>query len=933
MRLRTSAWGISLLTVALSQGAAFTQDSPERPERVPRPGDKSKGEEEQIRKREEWFVQSRGLDKVERPDRLRAQAVRELARMQAQRRYELEMAGETWTSLGPASMTMMSWAMGRVSGRVASAGIAVDPNNENIVYLGAASGGVWRTTNGGTSWTPVFDAVGTQTIGSVALDPSNSNVVWVGTGEKGNSCTGYMGMGLFRSTDAGGSFQARNGSGSGALQLSYIQSIAPHPTNGQTVLVSGEGFCDSGGSKLSGGVFRSTDGGASWTKTLTGSGSDVLFDPGNPNLAYAAVGGSVYKSTNGGSSWTSTTSPGGRVRLVMAPSNPQILYAYSSGGGLYRTTNGAASWSLRSSGACEGQCTYNLTLDVHPTNPDRLVVGSIRFASSSDGGATLTYLTTGWGSGQKVHQDTQCLRYSRVNGNRFWVGSDGGLWRTDDGGSTYTNLNSNLNLTQFYDIAIDPGDPSKVFGGAQDNSSEGRFGSQLWNVTVVTGDGFQNLVDPADPSRVFQTSYPSGSLPSIYRSTSGGSVGSFSTISTSGITGGGFPWVTPLAVVPDFIFAGGFDIFRAPASGGSWTKVSALGSSSSLSVISTTPGSSVGYAGNAGGAIFRSSDVLGSGWSNVTGNYPGGVVSDIAADRSNTNRVFVTRGAFGASRLYRSTSGGGTWSAVGAGLPNVPANAVAIDPLDPSRIFVGTDIGVYESSNGGDNFVPFSLGLPLGLVVTDLEIDGAPHALVAGTYGRGAFRVNLQAGSNQPPTAAFTHTTSGLTASFTDQSSDADGTIASRLWNFGDGATSTATNPTRTYAAAGTYTVSLTATDDDGASGSTTRQVTVSSGSGCSGTIYTGTITTQGGEQIQPNGTWYQSTVAGTHTGCLNGPSGTDFDLYLDRWTGSAWAQVAASEGSTPVERITYQATAGYYRWRIRAFSGTGSYTFQLQRP
>jgi PKD repeat protein len=269
---------------------------------------------------------------------------------------------------------------------------------------------------------------------------------------------------------------------------------------------------------------------------------------------------------------------------------------------------------------------------------------------------------------------------------------------------------------------------------------------------------------------------------------------------------------------------------------------------------------------------------------------------------------------------------------VGAGLPNVPANAVAIDPLDPSRIFVGTDIGVYESSDGGESFVPFSAGLPLGLVVTDLEIDDSPHVLVAGTFGRGAFRVNLLAGANQPPRAAFTFAASLLSVTFTDQSSDADGTIASWLWNFGDGTTSAAASPTKTYAAGGTYTVSLTVTDNDGASGSTTRQVTVSSGGGCGGTTFTGSIGTQGGTQIQPNGTWYQS-AAGTHVGCLNGPAGTDFDLYLDRWTGSAWAQVAASEGPTAVEKIIFQGTAGFYRWRIVAFSGTGAYTFALQRP
>jgi hypothetical protein len=171
-------------------------------------------------------------------------------------------------------MTMMSWTMGRVSGRVSS--LAVDPTNENVLYLGSASGGVWKTTNGGTSWTPVFDAAGTLSIGALALDPGNPSVLWVGTGEQGNSCTGYFGMGAFRSTDGGATFQARNGSGSTALQLSHFQSIAVQPGNGQTVLAAGTSFCTGTSTPSAGGVFRTTDGGASWTKVLSGSAGDVV---------------------------------------------------------------------------------------------------------------------------------------------------------------------------------------------------------------------------------------------------------------------------------------------------------------------------------------------------------------------------------------------------------------------------------------------------------------------------------------------------------------------------------------------------------------------------------------------------------------------------------------------------------------------------------
>ena len=271
---------------------------------------------------------------------------------------------------------------------------------------------------------------------------------------------------------------------------------------------------------------------------------------------------------------------------------------------------------------------------------------------------------------------------------------------------------------------------------------------------------------------------------------------------------------------------------------------------------------------------------------------------------------------------------------MGSGLPNVPANAVAIDPLEPDRIFVGTDVGVYESADGGDTFVPFSLGLPLGMVVTDLEIDDSPHVLVAGTYGRGAFRVNLAAG-HQPAAHRRLRARGERPDRHLHGPVHRRGrSIASWLWNFGDGASSTQQNPVRTYAAAGTYSVALTVTDDDGASGSSHEAGDGRRVAAATGTIYTGTIATQGSTQIQPNGTWYQSTVAGHPCRAAStGPAGTDFDLYLDRWNGSTWVQVAR-------QRRLHVGGEDHLRGHRRLLPlarpgvfGHRRLSFQLQRP
>lgn len=791
----------------------------------------------QIEQRVKWFEETHDLKHHADARGLRHQAIEQMVLQNQAARFSAMANAEIWTEMGPSSMNMAGWSFGRVAGRLNV--ITPDPNDENTVYIGAAAGGVWKTTNGGTSWTPMFDQVGTLPIGTVHLDPANSQRVWVGTGDKnGGACAGYFGQGVFLSTDGGQNWQAKNGSGLSSMPLSVVNGIAVSPLNSQIVLAGGNGVCDASGSLANGGMYRSADGGSSWTKVLSSKVEDIQFVPGTATVFATAAGVGLYKSTDGGATWASSnngmTIGSGRMRMAIAPSNNQIMYVLMSSA-LYRTANGGSSWTLVNSSACEGQCTYNQALSVHPTNPDNILVGSIRFARSTNGGSTLSYLTQGWGTGQQVHQDTHVLVYSHTDGNRFWVGSDGGIWRSDDGGSNYTNMNSNLNIMQFYDVAVDKTTPTKIFGGAQDNSSSGRTTSNLWSLTFASGDGFMNAIDDSNSNTVLQTSYPSGSFPSIYRSTTGGNKGSFSYLNTTGLTSSGnFPWVTPLATAGTMVWTASDKLYYGTTSASSfrWNALAgSMGTAASVITPIQVGADYQAYVGTSGGKIYYAATAAttASALTDVTGNYPGGRVSDVAIDPSNTQRVFITRAGFGLKQLYRSVSGGTTWTGVGAGLPNVPANAVSIDPLNSSRIFVGTDIGVFQSTDGGDTFLAFSTGLPLGIVVSDLEINSVPHSLVAGTYSRGAWSVTLSDGAtNQPPVAQFIRTINHLTISLTDQSTDSDGTIVKRVWRFGDGTTSTETNPVKTYSAAGTYKVRLTVTDDGGATAFKVKTFTVS---------------------------------------------------------------------------------------------------------
>jgi hypothetical protein len=577
-------------------------------------------------------------------------------------------------------------------------------------------------------------------------------------------------------------------------------------------------------------------------------------------------------------------------------------------------------------------------------------------------------------------------------------------------------MNANLNITQYYDIVVHPTDPNIVFGGAQDNSSSRRTTSNVWDLTFVNGDGFMNAIDDSNAAIVFQNGYPSGSTPSIYRSTQSGAPGTFAAAGSNGLTGGGFPWVTPTDVAGGYHFVGGYYVSRAltSASTMSWTTISPRVSGTVSVITAKKIGSSVHvYAGTDSGKIYYSANGASTSVADVSGALPTGRISDVAIDPTNGSRAFVTRASFSGSKLYRTTSGGGTWTALGTGLPNIPANTVVIDPLNLQRVFVGTDIGVYESVDGGANFAPFSDGMPAGLVVSDLEIDNSPHVLTAGTYGRGAWQTTLSSGSstysvsgtvtNSAGTAISGVTVSNGSTSVSTNSSGAytftglnNGTYtltpslsgtsfspASRSVTVNGanvtGQNFTGTSGSTTYSVSGTVTTSTGAaisgvsisngstsvsTNTSGqftfanlANGTytltpslsgytfspTSRSATVN-GANVTGQNFTGTASTgnwlsqtgtlaNGGSATVPSAQGYTQGGNGTYQVRLTGPSNADFDLYLYRWNGSAWTQVAKSEGTTSTEAINYNGTAGYYYIQVRSYSGSGSYTVQYLFP
>ncbi len=728
--------------------------------------DRREGEDDRIRRRLEWFYGSRraGTTSDAEMSRLRKAAVeatREALKVQRGRRADgAEVGGfgpDSWVSKGPSPSTFGGWDFGNIAGRTAA--IAADWAG-GILYLGTASGGVWKSANDGLTWTSIFDSAGSMAIGTVAVDPGDPDVIWVGTGENVSGCESYFGIGLLRSPDAGQTWELRNGSGAATLDdLSSFADVAIDPRDPDRLVVGGRirGCVD--GASAPGGIFTTADGGLTWTERLAGSEVyEIARDPAVPDTLWAATSSGVYKSADNGVGWTLQTASGlpngnvGRTEIAIAPSNGNVVYALFDFGSnsFWRTTNGGASWTQMSSGsdACDGQCWYNMVLRVDPTDPSVVYRGTIRLFKTVNGGASWSALTSTWGPGQDVHQDTHVLLVHPTLPDTFYVGSDGGLWKSQDGGASFTNRNGNLNITQFYAVGTRATDPESVIcGGAQDNSSLARTTSNVWDLQFASGDGFVCQIDPQDPDYAYVTSYPNGGFPSVYRSTTG-LFGGYSEITFGNgiVNGESSNWVTPYLLdpnSPNVLYLGTQRMYRSTNHGSSWTPQGSgdftSGGSNSLVSIDLNPNfPNHLYTGSTDGRVWRSEN-SGTNWTNISAGLPSRSINDVASDPADPDRAFAVVGGFNTAHLWEWTQAGG-WIARGGGLPNVPANSVLM--LGSSDLLVGNDVGVFRSTDGGLSFAPYVEGFPLGTVVTDLKLD-LPDVVTAGTYGRGAWQVHV----------------------------------------------------------------------------------------------------------------------------------------------------------------------------------------------
>jgi photosystem II stability/assembly factor-like uncharacterized protein len=696
-------------------------------------------------------------------------------------------AGLSLRGIGPALM----------SGRVSD--IAVDPVKRSTWYIVAASGGVWKSTNSGTTWAPIFDGYASYSIGCVAVDPNNHLVVWVGTGENNSQRSVGYGDGLYKSIDGGASF-----SKVGLEHSEHIAKVLIDPRDSNVVYVAAQGpLWNPGGDR---GLYKTKDGGKTWKLVLSISENtgitDVVFDSRNPDVLYAAAyqrrrhvwtlidGGpesSIYRSVDAGLSWRKINKglpegDKGRIGLAVAPVNPDVVYATVEAtkeqSGFFRSENGGESWA-KQSGYIATSPQYYQEIIADPHVFDRVYVMDTLLHVSEDGGKTFRPLGERW-----KHVDNHALWIDPTDSDHLIIGCDGGLYETWDRGQSY-RYTANLPITQFYKIAVDSEAPFyNVYGGTQDNATQGgpsRTGNvhgirnSDWFITVF-GDGFDPVIDPTNPNIIYSQWQYGGLVRYDRRS------GERIDIKPQQDKGGPplrWNWDSALILSPHSptrLYYGSQILFRSDDRGDSWkaispdlsrnidrNKLKVMGRIWSVDAVAKNDSTSfygsivalaesplvegLIYAGTDDGLIQVTEDG-GQHWRKVenfpfTGKPIDVYVSDIETSRHDPNTVYACfdnhqNGDF-KPYVLRSTDRGKNWTNIRSDLPERgSAYTIAVDHETPELLFVGTEFGVYATRDGGQHWHGLKKGMP-PISVRDLEIMRRENDLVVGTFGRGIF--------------------------------------------------------------------------------------------------------------------------------------------------------------------------------------------------
>ncbi len=682
----------------------------------------------------------------------------------------MESDGGDWVNLGPFDKPDNGTGQPNGNGRLNT--ICFHPTDSNTMWVGAPAGGLWKTTNGGVSWSSNTDNMPTLGVSSILIDPTNTSVMYMGTGDR--DAWDAPGLGVYKSTDGGASWGVSN-TGMGNR---IVGAMIMHPSNSSYILAA-----------TSGGVYRTTNGGSNWTlETSSYYFKDIQFKPGDPNTVYAtetSSGANFWKSTDGGNSWSVITSGlptnGQRFAIGVSPDNANTVYILcsisSAYGGLFKSTNSGTSFSTQSTSpnilsynesppttGGGGQGWYDLAIAVDPTDESVVYVGGVNVFKSINNGSTWDCVAhwVGSSTAASVHADQHFLKYSPVTNNLFGC-NDGGLYYTSNEGQTWPEISDSLAISQLYRIGVSQQTNELVINGYQDN------GTALYDDTIFRtergGDGMECIIDYTDDNVMYMSIY----YGNIARSFNNGySLGSFAGQNINSITESG-AWITPFILDnedPNTMFIGYKNV---------WRTSNATASSPTFEAISSNLAGSNGYnirdlkqskvnmnrlwMIRSDNRLFRSNNALAGTvtWTDLSPNLPGsGTVQDIETHPTSNSTIWLLRN----STVYMSVNSGITWISANGTLPNVYKSSLLADPYSEDGIYVATDAGVYYIDDNLSNWIAFDDGLPVNVEITELELyheqgNWEGGRIRAATYGRGLWESDRYDPGSNPPLPFF----------------------------------------------------------------------------------------------------------------------------------------------------------------------------------
>ena len=670
-----------------------------------------------------------------------------------------------WTLVGPLN----------TGGRITD--VTISPDNDDVFYVSTPVGGVFKTTDRGQNWVPIFNGIGKPSIGNIAIAPSNSQILYVGTGEANGSATSgaFFGDGVYRSDDAGDTW-----SPVGLPDSNHIGRIVIDPTNPDRVFVAATGILY--GKNDERGIYRTTNGGTEWEKVLFVTDStaaiDVAINSVNTDIIFAAMwertrkpwqrdyGGessAIHRSLDGGDTWEELNDTNGlpapdaqtgRIGIAISESNPSTIYArYTTDeianvfNGLYKSTDNGDNWTLVALGDISNVDAsfgwYFGNVRVNPIDPNEVYVLGQQLYKTTDSGIT-------WESVSGMHVDHHAMEYSKTNNDFILAGNDGGAYLSEDGGVSWSHF-ENLPITQFYNIDVDFQQPERLYGGTQDNNTIRTLsaGTNDWN-SIWGGDGFHVNVDPNDNNFI----YVESQWGNLGKSSNGGA--NFSS-AMDGLDYDRTNWNTPVIISPfnsEIVYYGANKLFTSNRAT-LWSAISpdltngqhpsgSLSYGTITSIAASYNNLEVIYTGSDDGNVNVTFDG-GTTWENVSNALPNRYVTSIAISPSNDQTAYVSFSGFSVldytPHIFKTTDGGQNWADISSNLPSIPVNDVIINSTE-EYLFVATDLNVWYSENDGGTWNILGNELPL-TIIRDLKLHEPSNMLYAGTFGRSMHNYDL----------------------------------------------------------------------------------------------------------------------------------------------------------------------------------------------